>query len=144
MRSRLTLREILEDRVVWYHDQTDGSADNGFDQWEVIGWSLKWTSGVYVLWRQADYCGTHEREHMQALYVGKSGSNVERRLVKHRVEKSVSDTDLATYVSIWPCSNRIAKYIEQLMLDIYDFPLNGDEDNGTRRLCHHVRPAAWN
>ena len=60
------------------------------------------------------------------------------------MDKSVSDTILATCVSIWPCSNRVAKYTEQLLLDLYCFPLNKVENYGTCRLCHHVGPAAWN
>lgn len=144
MGSRLTLEEILEHQAVWYHDGTVELKDDGFGRWEVRSWGLKETSGVYILWRQADYCAMHEREHMQAFYVGKAGGSIESRLVVHRTEKLVSDTMLATYVSIWPCSNRAAKYIEQLLLDLYDFPLNKAENYGTGRLCHHVVPGAWN
>lgn len=144
MASHLKLREVLEHRVVWYHDQTVELEDDGFGRFEVRSWGLSETSGVYVLWRQAGYCTLHECEHMQAFYVGKAGRNVESRLMIHRDEKSVSDTVLATYVSIWPCANRLAKYIEQLLLDLYDFPLNTSENHGTRRLCHDVGPGSWN
>jgi hypothetical protein len=39
------------------------------------------------------------------------------------------------YYSFYPCENRIAKYLEQLLLDTYDFPLNKSENRGNKKLC---------
>lgn len=152
-----TLTEMLEATVGWYHDQNPFSQENDLGAWEVLEMRLQNTSGIYVLWNQAGFCSEHQLEHMQATYVGKAGSNVTSRLLRHRVEMTVSDLQvvsfgngdefqfsLATYVSVWRCSNRMAKYLEQALLDLYDFPLNASENGGTTRLCHHVRPGAWN
>ena len=40
----------------------------------------------------------------------------------------------ALYISFYECENRIAKYIEQLFLDTYDFYLNSSENNGSGTL----------
>jgi hypothetical protein len=116
--SHLTLNEIIEDRVIWYHDKTPTLENDGFGRWEVTSEGLQTTGGIYVRWRQADFCEHHGREHMQAMYVGKAGKSIDSRLGVHRLKKKVTDSELATYVSIWPCSNRAAKYIEQMLLDL--------------------------
>lgn len=109
MGSNLTLTEILEHRVDWHHDNMVALENDGFGPWEVSSMGLEATGGIYILWRQAGYCGDHEREHMQAFCVGNADRNIQSRLAKHRVEQAASNTILTTYVSIWPCTNRAAK-----------------------------------
>ncbi|WP_156389439.1 hypothetical protein [Brevundimonas sp. Root1423] len=42
------------------------------------------------------------------------------------------------YVTHLILPNRIAKYVEQLLLDLYDFPYNKRENYGSKRLCTHL------
>ncbi|TAJ46509.1 MAG: hypothetical protein EPO52_15990 [Herbiconiux sp.] len=105
--------------------------------------NLRGVSGLYILWRQMDYCAVHDAEHLTAEYVGKAGSSMPARLLRHQREKAINEVP-TTEVSIWRSSNRIAKYLEQALLDHFYFPQNRVENVGTRRLCHHIPPAAWN
>ena len=89
--------------------------------------SLKGAVGVYFLWiYSGDYCDTHGIHKMICVYVGKGDA-------KLRVEKHVKDKwpkDERFFVSFFECSNRIAKYTEQLFLDTYKFYLNSNEMSG--------------
>ena len=38
------------------------------------------------------------------------------------------------YISFYECKNRIAKYLEQLFLESYDFYLNKEENSGSGSL----------
>lgn len=75
--------------------------------------------------------------HMRSLYVGKG--NFLRRLISNWKTKPTHN-EMLVYVTHVPLSNRVAKYIEQLLLDIFDFPYNKAENPGTRRLCAHLSP----
>jgi hypothetical protein len=38
------------------------------------------------------------------------------------------------YITFYECSNRVAKYLEQLFLDIYDFYHNKEDNIGSKYL----------
>lgn len=87
---------------------------------------LKGKVGVYGLWLNHTYCYEHDMHRMFCLYTGK-GSAL-GRVKKHIQEKWPEDELL--YVTFYECKNRIAKYIEQLLLDSYNFPINSAENKG--------------
>nr|WP_299496499.1 hypothetical protein [uncultured Rhizobium sp.] len=121
------LNDLCRQNIGWYLDKTTGDSI-------IEEWSLGSKAGLYFLWHKEDYCAQHERYHMTALYVGKG--LVSRRFANHWISKDTSKQELI-YFSFVPMANRIAKYIEQLLLDIYKFPLNKAENTGTKRLCAH-------
>lgn len=104
--------------------------DTGLD-----GWGLGAGCAVYVLWHKDEYCHVHERFHMRALYVGKGA--LETRLKAHWAAKDLSE-QMLVYFSRVGMENRLAKYVEQLLLDTYDFPGNLRENRGRLRLCAHL------
>lgn len=88
--------------------------------------------GVYVLWYKNNYCPEHEQYHMKGLYVGKG--DAAKRLRHHWKTKNTIE-QILIYYTFFPCENRKAKYVEQLLLDIYNLPLNKVENTGTEKLC---------
>lgn len=86
--------------------------------------------GVYHLWVNLDYCEDHDMQSLLCVYVGKG--NALNRLVSHAREKWPENHPL--YISFYECENRLAKYIEQLFLDTYDFYLNSSENKGSGSL----------
>lgn len=121
----ISLQEVIHSNVSWYIDR---SIDNsGLD-----GLLIDAPFGVYILWHKNDYCNFHERFHMKALYVGKG--KPKRRVAHHWATKNTAD-EMLIYFTFYACSNRVSKYIEQLLLDIYDFPMNKSENSGTATLC---------
>ena len=99
---------------------------------QIKEWGLDQKNGVYILWHKKDYCVEHERFNMTALYVGKG--NIGIRLRDHWKKKDFSD-QLLIYFTWIELPNRLAKYYEQLFLDVYNFPLNKFENNGKKVLC---------
>jgi hypothetical protein len=126
-RFPLRLNDICRARIGWYSDKS-------LDDSGVGGWGLARRSGLYFLWHKDDYCARHERFHMRALYVGKGG--FAKRLRAHWQGKDTSD-EMLVYFSFVELENRVAKYVEQLLLDLYQFPLNTAENPGQVRLCGH-------
>lgn len=86
--------------------------------------------GVYHLWIEQDECTDHQKHRMLCAYVGKG--QADQRIKTHLEEKWVKDEIL--YVSFYECSNRIAKYLEQLFLDCFLFHLNKNENTGAKYL----------
>ena len=121
----LTLYDVTHSGIHWYIDKT--IEDSGLD-----GVKFAERNGVYILWHKNDYCAKHELFHMKALYVGKG--DPARRLRQHWKEKNTDD-EMLIYFTFFPCDNRKSKYIEQLLLDTYDFPFNYSENTGTEILC---------
>jgi hypothetical protein len=113
-------------------------------QWLTENLALNKRAGVYILWRQAGYCAVHEQEHLQAQYVGKSGTDAAGRIAVHQAKKAIGDGNLPPEISFIPCINRKAKYLEQLLLDNFHFPQNFAENAGQQPLCYHISPAEWN
>lgn len=134
----IDLENILRSHAGWYHDGEEGQIDG-----DVESLGLRDTSGVYILWRQTGYCEVHDSEHLRAYYVGKAGKAIETRLKVHQLTKEVG-AGLATEISLWRGPNRAAKYVEQLLLDLYDFPLNKSENAGCKPLCLSIGVAEWN
>lgn len=128
MRSPPTLDRLCRTNIAYYCDRT-------IDDILVRGWPLKKRSGVYVLWHKNEYCDVHLRFHMRALYVGKGA--LDARILDHWARKQTADIQLI-YFSYLDLPNRIAKYVEQLLLDIYDLPLNVSENRGKAKLCSHL------
>ena len=121
----LTLYDITHSGIHWYMDKTMG--ESGLE-----GLKFAEREGVYILWHKNDYCPTHGLFHMKALYVGKG--DAVKRLRYHWETKNTAD-EMLIYFTFFPCDNRKAKYIEQLLLDIYELPLNIAENSGTETLC---------
>ncbi|MBW4936656.1 hypothetical protein [Marinobacter sp. F4206] len=91
---------------------------------------LRNKTGVYHLWIDYDDCDDHDTHTMLCVYVGKGLA--EGRVNDH-IKKKWPDKE-SLYVTFYECSNRIAKYIEQLFLDTYKFYLNKQENTGTKNL----------
>lgn len=125
------LRSIVHSEIGWFMDR---SLDD-----PLIGeWGLEEAQGVYLLWCKNDYCSQHEMFHMKSLYVGKGVTG--RRLLAHYKHKDFKEPMLV-YWTFYRCANRLSKYIEQLLLDTYSFPLNKAENPGRERLCAHFTQA---
>jgi hypothetical protein len=92
--------------------------------------SIRGKTGVYHLWVDYDDCDDHQSHTMLCVYVGKGIAGL--RVPAHSRSKWPSSQRL--YVTFFECSNRVAKYIEQLFLDTYSFHLNKNENLGERHL----------
>jgi hypothetical protein len=86
--------------------------------------------GVYHIWVQEDYCYEHDSYSMLGVYVGK-GKALGRLLTHAKTKLPRCDP---FWITFFECSNRIAKYLEQLFLDTYAFHLNENENTGTLHL----------
>lgn len=124
-----SLEQITKSNIGWFNDKT--VTDHHLSLWE-----LQQESGLYILWHKEDYCDKHERFHMRGLYVGKGKVNA--RLRSHWAQKDFSE-ELLVYFSFFACSNRQAKYLEQLFLDLYNLPNNVAENKGVLPFCQHWR-----
>jgi len=91
---------------------------------------IKEKVGIYHLWIEIGDCQDHEKHSLLCVYVGKG--YVKNRVLSHIKEKWPREHML--YISFYECKNRIAKYLEQLFLDSYDFYLNKGENIGSGSL----------
>ncbi|CAD6881637.1 hypothetical protein [Methylomonas albis] len=107
----------------------------GFDDLKNGAWPISENDGVYLLWEKNDYCPKHDRFHARALYVGKGF--VKKRIFDHAKNKGFTEDNIV-YFTFIDIANRKAKYVEQLLLDLYDFPLNKAENLGTGRFCGYI------
>lgn len=121
----ITLNDVTHASIHWYMDKS-------IDDTGLEGVKFAERDGVYILWHKNDYCPEHELFHMKALYVGKG--DAAKRLRHHWKTKNTED-EMLIYFTFFPCENRKAKYIEQLLLDIYHLPLNTAENTGREVLC---------
>lgn len=124
------LHDICHSNIGWYTDKT--ISDLHF----LNKWITKGALGIYVLWHKDDYCDIHNTFHMRALYVGKG--QIARRLLAHWKKKDFSE-EMLVYWTYLEMPNRQAKYCEQLLLDIYNVPLNKAESAGKLSLCTHFK-----
>ena len=85
-----------------------------------------------MLWNKDGYCPKHGTYHMRGLYVGKG--TVARRFISHYMSKDFSE-EMLVYWSYARVENRIVKYLEQLVLDTFNLPLNRAERRGKHTLC---------
>jgi len=89
--------------------------------------SLKGKVGLYHLWVDAEEsCPVHNLHKMICVYVGK-GLACTR--IKEHIRKKWPESE-TIYITFFECENRIAKYLEQLFLDTYNFYLNVYENTG--------------
>lgn len=122
----VTLHEICHSNIGWYTDKTLSDAHFLSD------FVRSTCVGVYLLWHKNDYCAIHNKFHMKALYVGKG--DIMTRIATHWRNKDFSHQELV-YFTYLIMDNRKAKYVEQLLLDLCQFPLNTSENRGAITLC---------
>jgi hypothetical protein len=91
---------------------------------------LSGKSGLYQLWIDYENCTDHNTYTMLCVYVGKGLAEV--RITSHIKNKWPEGVNL--YVTFYECPNRLAKYLEQLLLDTYSFYLNSNENTGSAHL----------
>lgn len=85
--------------------------------------------GLYMHW--VEYDSATDNEHvMECVYVGKG--NVQMRSYDHATNKIPQGESV--HVTFFECENRIAKYLEQLILDLYRPRCNEHEVYGTEPL----------
>lgn len=125
-RFKLTLFDICHSNIGWFTDKSI-SNESYLDEW-----NINTNEGVYFLWHKDAYCELHNLYHMKCLYVGKG--KIISRLINHFKNKDFSE-ELLVYFTFFNMPNRQAKYIEQLILDIYDIPNNKYENKGEKPLC---------
>jgi hypothetical protein len=94
-------------------------------------YGLRNRMGVYHIWYEDEFCWEHHLYSMEAMYVGK-GIALSR--VSDHAERKDLRPDERIGVSFFECENRVAKYLEQLFLDTYDFEMNKNECRGTETL----------
>lgn len=127
MRLPVRLHTLSRQNIGWYCDRT--VTDHHLDTWNLGG-----RSGLYLLWHKNDYCVAHQLFHMKALYAGKG--RIDARFRDHWSKKATQE-ELLIYFTFMELENRVAKYVEQLILDIYDLPFNRSENRGRKTLCAH-------
>ena len=93
---------------------------------------LEKRKGVYHIWTDDDFCDIHGRRNLECIYVGKGEALT--RLLDHAKHPERLLADEPYWITFFECENRVAKYIEQLFLDIYLFPENINENSGTEKL----------
>lgn len=120
----LTLEQITKSNIGWFSDKS-------ICEQYIKSWGLKDSSGVYMLWRQHEYCTHHERYRMECIYVGKGKFSARLRNHWHR---KYFHEQMIIHFSYFPCPNRQSKYIEQLLLDTYSFSENRIENLGSMVL----------
>lgn len=125
LREPIKLEEICRENIGWYTDKS--IADSYIGEWD-----LKGLSGLYFLWHKDDYCTLHDRFHMSALYVGKG--SIPQRLQRHWANQPTEEA-MIVYFTYAVLPNRIAKYVEQLILDCYNILFNRAENPGKLTLC---------
>ncbi len=124
----VTLRALCRSNIGWF-------ADKSISVHHLHDWGISNTIGVYLLWQKNGYCSTHDLHHMRSLYVGKG--NIKARLIDHWKMKDFAD-EMLVYWTFLEMPNRQAKYVEQLLLDLYKFPYNKSESHGALTLCTHL------
>lgn len=91
---------------------------------------LRDRAGLYQLWIDHENCDDHDTYTMLCVYVGKGPPTT--RVDIHIKDRWPKIVDL--YMTFTPMSNRLAKYYEQLFLDVYQFHLNRAENSGSNLL----------
>ncbi|WP_255100221.1 hypothetical protein [Synechococcus sp. L2F] len=120
------MRHIAHSNIGWFV----GFPDPCFHDWQMSN-----ESGIYMLWEKGDYCTIHELYHGKALYIGKGA--VKARIWEHSKRKRLIQDEITCF-TFTLMENRMTKYIEQLILDLYDIPLNIAENRGNGTLCSYI------
>ena len=122
----ITLHRLSHANIGWYSER-QLLDDHGIDDWV-----HRTTVGVYILWHKNGYWSLHNLFHLKALYIGKG--YIGHRIKNHWLTKDFL-TEGIVYFTYLPMSNRCSKYIEQLVLDLYNIPHNHFENPGSATLC---------
>jgi hypothetical protein len=135
------------------------SALDGLELKDLVG-GLRGSMGVYHIWRDDDFCDIHQLHNLECVYVGKGKAHtrmldhmtdslaeeaarrdpdamaaLEKRRAEDRKKKKERFLwDEAYWITFFECENRVAKYLEQLFLDTYHFPVNSNENPGKGEL----------
>ncbi|UOE86755.1 hypothetical protein [Vibrio splendidus] len=80
--------------------------------------------GIYMIWEVVENISHQNSYKLECVYVGKG--HVEDRMLVHNGKMSSNQCDF--FISFYQCKNRIAKYLEQLILDLYPVRLNKAEN----------------
>lgn len=90
--------------------------------------------GIYHFWIEHDECVHHRTRTMLCVYVGKGFAS--KRLNDYVSVKWPDSIrrDVCLYVTFTEVTNRLAKYYEQLFLDLYNPMINKAENPGERKL----------
>lgn len=134
LKISLTIEKIVnESQCVSIELKPDESIEHALETNEILS-SFEQKMGIYHLWIDQEYCSDHFDHKMLCIYVGKG--YVKKRVKDHLSKKFSEDKEIdeTIYVSFFECENRIAKYLEQLFLDIYKLHLNEAENRGDRYL----------
>jgi len=138
-RQELTNKMITADAIVNHSKfctsfqlDTISVEDQGNLQLRDFLFGLNDKAGIYHIWIEEAYCYEHNRYAMLGVYVGK-GVDALERIMAHVKENKLPQTELFG-VSFFECDNRIAKYLEQLFLDVYKFHINKNENHGDQHL----------
>lgn len=123
----LSDRQLFHSNIGWFSDK-EICDDSFLGDWGISG------SGIYFLWHKNGYCPQHNLFHMKCLYVGKG--HIRQRINTHFKRKDFSE-EMLVYFTYFEVSNRIAKYLEQLILDLYNIPNNRNENLGHSKLCRY-------
>lgn len=126
VKFNITPNKLFHENIGWFC---------GLDDLKINNWPISKDDGVYLLWEKIDYCPQHKLFISEALYVGKG--NIKKRIYDHAKNKGFTEENLV-YFSFLDIPNRSAKYIEQLLLDLYKFPLNKAENNGQAVLYSYL------
>lgn len=125
---QFTLYDICHSNIGWFTD-TSLCSDHYLAEWPIDS-----SQGIYFLWHKDAYCDKHNMFHMKCLYVGKG--YILQRIITHFKTKDFSQ-EMLVYFTYFKLNNRQSKYVEQLVLDIYNIPHNINEKEGTNKLCMH-------
>lgn len=130
LRSPPTVHEIINESAFCTSLPVDEAVQLGDLTYKDFLRGLKGRTGIYHLWLDYDECDDHGMHTMLCVYVGKGLA--EARITSHI--KTTWPRSQQLYVSFFECSNRLAKYLEQLFLDTYEFHLNKIENRGEKHL----------
>ncbi|KAF1073882.1 hypothetical protein [Halodesulfovibrio sp. MK-HDV] len=125
LNAPLTLEQIQHTNITWF-----ASLEYDGDHF-IKDLGITTQKGLYIIWNKDDYCPNHQLFQMTALYVGKG--DILNRMVYHVKTKDFGE-NINLYATYLEFPNRIAKYVEQLLLDLYDFPMNTFENYGEKPL----------
>lgn len=120
--------QLFHSNIGWFSDKEIAGYDHFLGDWKIDRF------GIYFLWHKDSYCPVHDLFHMKCLYVGKG--YIKNRIIEHFKKKNFSE-EMLVYFTYLQLPNRKAKYLEQLILDIFNIPNNTSENSGKEKLCRY-------
>jgi len=102
-------------------------------------------AGVYTVWEPVDKCSYCDKLKLKLIYAGKAGETTKAgalgRLKSHLKSKFSNHEEI--HIVFFPCINRIAKYYEQAILDVYNTKFNEQENPGTDTMYIFIKNDTW-